>query len=79
MINLGDKVKDTITGFYGVVVGVTNWLDGCRRIGIQAIELKDGKPFDIEWFDEQRIISLVDKKHKSTAKSGGPQSDPKRY
>jgi len=78
MINLGDRVKDTITGFQGVAVGITVWLYGCKRIGIQGTELKDGKVLDPEWFDEQRLISLDDKTHKSSVRVGGPQHDPRR-
>ena len=79
MIQLGQKVKDSITGYQGIVVGITTWLDGCVRIGIQSVQLKDGKVLDPEWFDEKRIINLDDKTHKSTVKTGGPQNDPKRY
>lgn len=30
-IQLGDKVKDTITGFTGVAVCISKWLNGCVR------------------------------------------------
>lgn len=53
MINLGDNATDSMTGYFGIVVGITEWLYGCRRIAIQAIALKDGKPQEPEWFDEQ--------------------------
>jgi hypothetical protein len=31
-VNLGDKVKDRITGLEGIAIGVTTWLYGCRRV-----------------------------------------------
>ena len=35
MKNLGDEVKDTITGFKGIVVARTEWLNGCARVTVQ--------------------------------------------
>ena len=51
MINLGDKVRDRVSGLEGIVVARTNWLNGCIRFTIQPQELKDGKPVDTSWFD----------------------------
>ena len=36
MINLGDTVKDKISGFTGVVVARTEWLYGCIRLAVQS-------------------------------------------
>ena len=53
---LGSTVRDRITGFEGVAMGRTSWLTGCDRIAVQPVGLsKDGKLFDIEWFDEPRL------------------------
>lgn len=53
VVNLGDRAKDSISGLKGIVVGVTEWLYGCRRVGIQPEALgKDGKVQDTAWFDE---------------------------
>jgi len=81
MIKLGDKVRDTITGFTGVVVGITNWLNGCTRYGIQHEKLKDGKPLDIEWFDDSQVVSVKSRNVRmriTTEPIGGPMPDPKR-
>ena len=82
MIKLGNKVRDNITGFTGIAVGRTEWLFGCSRIGIQATELKDGKPVETEWIDEQRVEVIEDLPRvisaDSAATSGGPQRDPSR-
>ncbi len=72
MIQLGDKVRDSITGYSGIVVAITEWLYGCRRIGVQAQELKDGKPVEECWFDEQRLTETP------KATTGGPRNDPSR-
>ncbi len=47
MINLGDKVKDTITDFEGTAVARCVYLNGCVRIEVQPKELKDGKMINI--------------------------------
>lgn len=54
-VALGDIAKDTISGFQGVVVATTDWLNGCKRITIQPMELKDGKPIDSFTFDVEQI------------------------
>jgi hypothetical protein len=74
----GDTVRDTITGFEGVVIGVrvTFWLNGCRRYGIQPREMKDGKPIDSAWFDEEQLELVSEAEPKDAKPSGGPMPDP---
>ena len=69
-IKLGQKVKDSITGFEGIVVAKAEYLDGCIRYQVQPQQLPDGKSIDTEWIDEQRLTD------KSKAKVGGPQDRP---
>ncbi|MGI6168436.1 MAG: hypothetical protein ACOYI4_01805 [Christensenellales bacterium] len=82
MIKLGSSVKDTLTGFAGMATGRTDWLYGCSRICIEPAELKDGKPIDAQWFDEQRIEVIEVKapvvSKDSSATSGGPYDAPTR-
>ena len=61
MIELGIRVKDMITGKTGVAVARTEWLYGCSRIGIESEKLDDGKPREIDWFDEQRVEEVKGK------------------
>ncbi len=59
MIKLGDRAKDTISGLSGIVVGITDWLFGCRRVGLQPEKLgKDGKVAETQWFDEAQVSVL---------------------
>lgn len=51
-ILLGDEVKCCVTGFVGVVNGITNYRHGCRRIAVRPCEFKDGRPQDDVWIDE---------------------------
>ena len=52
MVELGDRVKDKITGLKGIVVSVSQFLYGCTRVGIQPEEAKDGKPAESFYIDE---------------------------
>lgn len=68
MIKLGTRVRDSITGFSGVAMARTEYLNGCARVGVQAAQLHDGKPVDPQWFDEQQLTE------DSPATAGGPGS-----
>ena len=61
MIKLGDKVKDSITGFEGIAVAECEYLYGCKQFQIEGID-HDGQPKSW-WFDFQRIeeIGMVKK------------------
>lgn len=45
-INMGDLVRDQISGVQGIVIGYHYWLFGCERVTVQPRESKDGKPAD---------------------------------
>jgi len=81
-ISLGSRVKDSITGFQGIAIAVTEWLYGCRRFGVEPEELKDGKPVETQWFDEQRLEIMTEQgapaRKDDSANPGGPQKDPQR-
>ena len=55
MIQLGRYVRDLVTGFIGVATGRSEWLYGCARVSVDGVDLKDGKPIEPHWYDEQRI------------------------
>jgi len=54
-VNVGDKVKDTVTGLVGVAVVRSVWLNGCVRIGIQPQGVKDGKVPEMVSVDEPQL------------------------
>jgi hypothetical protein len=76
MANLGDKVKDTVTGLTGIVVAKTRYLQGCTRIAVQPQEVKDGKPVEASWFDEPQLQVVepeaIKLKNENLEQSGGP-------
>lgn len=55
MIKLGDKVKDTITGYIGIAVCRNSYLQGCDRIAVQSPVDKDGKLPNWKYFDEPQL------------------------
>ena len=82
MIELGNRVRDTVTGFTGTAVGKTIWMYGCERFSVQSDKLHDGKPVDEHWFDAQRLEILETVQPavspSSVATSGGPHRDPSK-
>jgi len=73
-IGLGDKVKDRITGFDGIVVCRAEWLNGCVRFTVQPTKLKDGRAIDTDCFDENQLVLLKAGAYQdSAAPSGGPR------
>lgn len=76
---LGCRAKDSITGFEGIVVAATEWLNGCQRITIQPTELREGKPVDSLTFEVEQlevITPAVEPVRDST--TGGPPIQPTR-
>lgn len=60
--SLGDKVRDTITGFAGIVMSRSQWLNNCNTYGVQPAKLRHGgAPQDEHHFDENRLEALTEK------------------
>lgn len=58
-VGLGDKAKDRITGFTGIVTGVLFLLSG-ERIIITPQGMHDGEPIDSHSFDVE-MIEVIEK------------------
>lgn len=58
LIKLGDRVQDRITKLEGIVVAITDWLYGCRRLSVQPEMSKDGKPVDMFVVDDPQARLL---------------------
>lgn len=82
-IQLGDIARDKITGFEGVVIANTQWLNGCDRLTLKPRKLKKGVSLQSEAFDRPQLELVERQVLKATRKTGGPQpmqsrhSDPK--
>ena len=77
--NLLDTLKDRISGFQGVVMGITHYATGCTHYGLAAKKLDhSGKPMTWEWFDESRLVLV--KEDPGTVKAtgtSGPDMNPR--
>jgi len=71
--NLGDIVKDQITGFQGAIISRSDWYNGCVRYLVQPQELKDQRPVEPDWIDEPQLELLESTNKPEARRAGGPQ------
>ena len=55
MVRLGDEVRDAVSGFRGIAVGLHEYLQGCMRITVQPPVGKDKKLPESATFDEPQL------------------------
>ena len=68
LAQLGDRVRDPISGFTGIATSITTWLHGCIRLGVVPEKLdKEGKPKDDRYFDQTQLVVLKRGVHKPVA------------
>jgi len=77
-ITLGCKARDTISGFNGTVIAITNWLNGCVRITIAPNELKDGRRIESDTFDVEQVELVEAAPPRTNVPTGGPTIHPVR-
>jgi len=56
MIQLGQKVRDRLTKFEGVVVGRVEYLTGCAQVLVQPDVDDKGAWVESRWMDEPRML-----------------------
>ncbi|MCP4552014.1 MAG: hypothetical protein GY834_08275 [Bacteroidetes bacterium] len=77
-VNLGDKVKDTVTGFTGIAVSQHIYLQGCHRFTVQPLIKEDGMLPTAESFDGPQL-EVIEKWNSGLIKKddekdpGGPE------
>ena len=73
---LGDMVKDVVTGFSGAITGRSEFITGCRQYSVTSRTLQSGNTKQ-GWFDEDRLVQTKGEKVKlKTNNPGGPQLSP---
>jgi hypothetical protein len=76
-IKLGDRVRDPVTGFEGIVLCRTIWLHGCQRLTVQPFGTNEkGQTFSRETFDEPQLELIEEKGAAEAAPVGGDRSGP---
>ncbi len=81
MVKNGDRVKDLVTGFEGIVTSYSTCLTGCDRIYLAPPVDKDGKNRDGYWTDAHAVklikagaVVIDDAKAMPKGRTGGPPS-----
>lgn len=78
--SLGSTMRDVVTGFEGVAIARSEYLNGCQQFCLKPTEVKDGKVLDGEWIDVGQLEmvgqDLVARfQHPPGKNPGGPMSD----
>lgn len=80
--DLGKEAEDKVTGFKGIIIGVSQWLTGCNQVCIKPKVDKDGTMKEAEWVDEGQAVIIgegIDAEDVKSGNPGGPRKDqPKR-
>ncbi len=74
--DMGQKVKDKVTGLTGIIDSIAQCMNGCIRYSVQPKINKEQKVPSSYWIDEQQL-ELVDKKpvvKTKQTKTGGPMT-----
>lgn len=74
-VRLGEQVQDRVSGFKGIAVATTTYLQGCNRILVQPRIGKDGELPEPCAFDESdlKVIGNGILPKPETKKNGGPR------
>lgn len=71
MIKLGDKVKDTITGFEGIAIAKTEFINGCIQFEVVP-KIKKGEKYpEAISIDEQHLEVITSKAKKIKKEENG--------
>ncbi len=79
-VQLGNVVRDNISGFQGVAVCLSNWLNGCQRVTIQPQTLKeDGSILDNHTCDAEQVEVIEGGALFGSSATGGPSIAPVQH
>lgn len=73
----GDRVRCLVSGFEGVVIARTEYLNGCKQYAIKPPIDKDGKMIEAAWIDEPQLLLVEEGAVKIAGEErtrGGPAS-----
>lgn len=77
-IELGDEVRDSLTGFAGIVVCQNSSISGCDQLAVQP-PCVDGKFEESRWFDIERIeLVTKGKVERAHRRTGADEYPPTR-
>lgn len=74
-VQLGDRVREMISGFEGVVTGLCQYLTGCEQALVNPGKIKeDGELVKNNWFDVDRLQLLEAGAIKIAVTAPGPDT-----
>ena len=72
-VEMGQEVRDRITGFSGFVTGICKYITGCDQILVQPrVKEKDGDFVESRWVDDMRLVATGKKVDFSLVGGGSP-------
>lgn len=72
--SMGQRGKDKITGFTGIVTGRSEYINGCVHLMLEATAKPGQKPVH-SWFDEERCVATnIDGTTRTTRKRIAPRT-----
>lgn len=75
-LQMGDKVKDTLTKFTGIIIARSEHLTGCNQVYLLPTSDKGNDLKTGEWFDVERIESVEKNVVTSASRFGGCDIPP---
>ncbi len=75
MIKLGQRVRDTITGFEGIATAKVEYLNGCVQFCIKPKITKDGKISEGEYIDVGQLEVIKGEVKVDPKSIGGEMQD----
>lgn len=73
-VRLGRRYRDVVTGFTGIATSVTEYLQGCRRVGLERLG-NAGDKVVVLTFDEPNLeeVDAGIEKPRRGGRTGGPR------
>ena len=76
MFKLGQKVKDKVTGFEGIIIAKVEYLNGCVQFAIRPkIKKGDSKFPENHYIDEGQLVLVSEGIRAKKKNNGGLMSD----
>lgn len=75
MIQLGQQVRDKVSGFTGIATSRVEYLNGCVQYAIRPRVEADGKFPEAHYFDEEQLEVVGEGIAIRQRKAGGPPMD----
>ena len=75
MIQLGQEVKDCITGFTGIATARVEYLNGCIQICVKPKMVKPGEMPEGQYIDDEQLEVIGDGVRVTIESDGGVMPD----